>query len=57
MSRRYFSEPGMALVRPDGTLYMIRSQNVPFARPSFDALLKGLDFVLDKNYPVRGDLT
>ena len=52
-----FSEPGIALVRPDGTLYMMQSQSVPFARPSFDALLKGIDFVLDKNYPARGDRT
>lgn len=52
-----FSEPGIALIRPDGTLYMIQQQSVPFGRPSFDALLEGIDFVLDKDYPVRGDLT
>ncbi len=52
-----FSEPGIFLVRPDGTLYMAQQQSVPFARPSFDALLKGIDFVLEKDYPARGDLT
>ena len=36
---------------------MMQSQSVPFARPSFDALLKGIDFVLDKDYPARGDRT
>ena len=52
-----FSEPGICLVRPDGTLYMAQQQSAPFARPGFDALLKGIDFVLDKDYPARGDKT
>ncbi|MBR8836159.1 MAG: hypothetical protein DSM106950_19585 [Stigonema ocellatum SAG 48.90 = DSM 106950] len=27
---------------------------IPFARPHFDELLAGLDFVLKNNYPTRG---
>ncbi len=49
-----FSEPGICLVRPDGTLYMAQHQSVPFARPSFDGILKGLDFVQIEDYPPRG---
>ena len=52
-----FSEPGMFLVRPDGTLYYASTQNSPFARPQFDDLLSGLDYVLENDYPVRGTLT
>lgn len=52
-----FSEPGHYLVRPDGTLYFGAVQTMPFARPHFDDVLKGLDFVIAKNYPARGEVT
>ncbi|MFL0356590.1 peroxiredoxin-like family protein [Erythrobacter sp. GH1-10] len=51
-----FSEPGLFLVRPDGTLYFANVQNAPFTRPPLDELLQGLDFVIDKDYPTRGTL-
>jgi peroxiredoxin len=50
-----FSEPGVFLVRPDGTLYYGAVQTMPFARPHFDELLSALDFALEKNYPARGE--
>ena len=50
-----FSEPGMFLVRADGTLYYGAVQTMPFARPHFDELLAALDFALEKNYPARGE--
>jgi hypothetical protein len=50
-----FSEPGVFIVRPDGTLYYGAVQTMPFARPHFDELLAALDFALDKNYPARGE--
>jgi len=49
-----FAEPGLFLVKPDNTLYYIALNNAPFARPKFDDLLGGLEFVLSKNYPTRG---
>ncbi|MCH2490190.1 MAG: AhpC/TSA family protein [Flavobacteriales bacterium] len=49
-----FSEPGLFLIRPDGTLYSASVQSMPFARPQFDALLKSIDFVLEESYPARG---
>ncbi len=50
-----FSEPGVFIVRPDGTLYYGAVQTMPFARPHFDELLAALDFALAKNYPARGE--
>ncbi len=50
-----FSEPGVFIVRPDGTLYYGAVQTMPFARPHFDELLAALDFALAKHYPARGE--
>ncbi|MFY9512864.1 MAG: peroxiredoxin-like family protein [Rubrivivax sp.] len=50
-----FSEPGVFIVRPDGTLYYSAVQTMPFARPHFDELLAAIDFALAKNYPARGE--
>jgi peroxiredoxin len=52
-----FSEPGLFIVRPDGTLYYGAVQTMPFARPHFDELLAAIDFALAKNYPARGEYT
>lgn len=51
-----FAEPGLFLVRPDGTLYCASVQTMPFARPSFEDVTKAIDFVLAKNYPARGEV-
>jgi peroxiredoxin len=51
-----FSEPGLFLVRPDGTLYFGTVQTMPFARPNFREILGALDFVLAKGYPARGEI-
>jgi peroxiredoxin len=51
-----FSEPGLFLVRPDGTLYFGTVQTMPFARPAFAEILGALDFVIAKNYPARGEI-
>lgn len=50
-----FSEPGVFLVRPDGTLYYGAVQTMPFARPQFQDLLAAVDFAISKNYPARGE--
>lgn len=50
-----FSEPGVFLVRPDGTLYYGSTQTMPFARPQFQDLLGAIDFAISKNYPARGE--
>lgn len=52
-----FSEPGLFLIRPDGALYFAATQNAPFSRPPLDELLKGIDYILENDYPTRGTLT
>ncbi|MEO0426481.1 MAG: peroxiredoxin-like family protein [Pseudomonadota bacterium] len=52
-----FSEPGLMVVDPEGTLFFVQVQSAPFTRPNFAALLGGLKFVTENNYPARGDLT
>ncbi len=53
----FFSEPGVFLVRPDGTLYYGAVQTMPFARPQFQDLVSAIDFAITKNYPARGEFT
>jgi peroxiredoxin len=50
-----FSEPGLFLVRPDGTLYYGAIQTMPFARPLFSELVQAIDFIIAKDYPARGE--
>ena len=52
-----FSEPGLFVVKPDGTFHFAVVQNAPFTRPDLDDLLEGLMFTIEKNYPTRGTLT
>ena len=52
-----FSEPGIFLVKPDGTLYYGAVQTMPFARPQFQDLLGAIDFAIAKDYPARGEFT
>jgi peroxiredoxin len=51
-----FSEPGVFLVRSDGTLYWSAVQTMPFARPHLRELLSAVDFVISKDYPARGEV-
>ena len=51
-----FSEPGLFLVRPDGTLYFASVQTMPFSRPRFADILGALDFVIANDYPGRGEV-
>ena len=51
-----FSEPGIYLVRADGTLYFSSIQTMPFARPQFSDILGAAKFVIDNGYPARGEV-
>lgn len=51
-----FSEPGLFLIRPDGTLYFSSIQTMPFARPQFREVIGAIKFVTEKDYPARGEL-
>ena len=50
-----FGEPGLFLIRPDHTVYYQAIQSMPFGRPSFRGMLGGIDFVLENDYPARGE--
>lgn len=52
-----FSEPGVFLVRTDGTLYFASVQTMPFVRPHFQEMVGALDFVRKNDYPARGEYT
>jgi len=51
-----FAEPGLFLVRPDGTIYFGSVQTMPFARPAFAEILGATKFVLERGYPARGEV-
>lgn len=49
-----FNEPGLFLVRPDGTLYSASIQSMPFARGKFDDIARAIQFINKNDYPARG---
>jgi len=51
---RPFSEPGMFLVRPDGTLYSMVIHTTPFHRHHFADVLEAVDMIRARDYPPRG---
>ena len=51
---RPFAEPALFVINPDGKTQVIDISNAPFARPDLKARLKGLQFVISKDYPIRG---
>jgi len=53
---RRFSEPGLFLVRRDGTLHYVAINSMPFGRPDPKDVLKAIDFILEKDYPARGKI-
>lgn len=50
-----FFEPGLFLISQDNTLYAASIQSMPFVRPDLDDLLKSIDYILNKEYPPRGE--
>ena len=50
-----FSEPGLFLIQPDCTLYAATVASMPFARPHFKEVLSAVEFIVQKNYPARGE--
>jgi peroxiredoxin len=54
---RPFAEPGVFVINAEGLLQVVDISNAPFARPDLAGLAKGLKFIRDNNYPIRGRLT
>jgi peroxiredoxin len=54
---RPFAEPGVFVINAEGLLQVVDISNAPFARPDLAGLAKGLKFIRDNDYPIRGLLT
>lgn len=51
-----FSEPGLFIVRPDGTLYAVVQTSMPFLRPHLDEVVETIRWINENDYPARGEL-
>lgn len=49
-----YNEPAIFLIKPCGKIAFSIISNTPFARPRFDDLIGGLDYILKNDYPIRG---
>jgi len=50
-----FSEPGLFLVQPDGTLFFASRGSAPWGRPPLDQMLRAIDVVIERKMPARGE--
>ena len=50
-----FNEPGLFLIKPDGSVYYEALSSMPWGRPRLDDILNGVDYVLRSDYPARGE--
>ena len=53
----FFPEPGLFLIKPDKTIFSVYIQSMPFARPQFKDIVNSLNFIIEKKYPARGNIT
>lgn len=51
---RPFPEPGLFVANPEGNVQIVDVSNAPFARPDLNGVLRGLKFIIEKGYPIRG---
>jgi peroxiredoxin len=51
---RRFAEPGIFVIRPDGSLVLVAISNGPSARPELAELLDGMIFTKQNDRPARG---
>ncbi len=52
---KLFNEPGLFLIKPDGSVYYEALTSMPWGRPHLDDILNGVDYVLASDYPARGE--
>jgi len=50
-----FCEPGLFIIKEDGSLYLANTSNMPWARPDVSTLPAKLVFAEENEYPVRGN--
>jgi peroxiredoxin len=49
-----FSEPGMFILNSDGTLFWSTVSSMPFGRMPVKAIISGLEYITENDYPARG---
>lgn len=49
-----FPEPALFVVNPQGVLHLVEIANAPFLRPDLGRLVRGLGFIIEQAYPIRG---
>ena len=50
-----FSEPGLFLIKPDGSLFYASRNSAPWGRPPFDQMLRAIDVVTERKMTARGE--
>jgi len=50
-----FAEPGLFLVKPDGSLFYASRTSAPWGRPPLDQMLRGIDIATERKMPARGE--
>lgn len=50
-----FSEPGLFLIRPNNEVFYANINSQPFGRPHLRGFVKSIEFVIERDYPARGE--
>jgi peroxiredoxin len=50
-----FAEPGLFLVKPDGSLFYAARTSAPWGRPPLDQILRAIDVATERKMPARGE--
>lgn len=51
-----FSEPGLFVTKPDGSIYYVAVNSMTFGRPRMSEMLQALDAKISKDAPARGEV-
>ncbi|MDB2355627.1 MULTISPECIES: peroxiredoxin-like family protein [unclassified Pseudoalteromonas] len=49
-----FAEPAIFVLNEDNQIQITDKSNAPFSRPDLNALLSGIKFIRENDYPIRG---
>lgn len=50
-----FGEPGLFLIKPDQTVYYVAYNSMPMGRPDLKEVIEFVEFIIEKDYPARGE--
>lgn len=50
-----FGEPGLFLITPDQTIFYAAYNSMPMGRPDLKEVIEFVEFILEKDYPARGE--